>query len=214
MSIGRRHEIRSNRIRDASRKDPVDLHHCGAIDFPARDLGERIQLMGLTRAPQFDAAFRPVERPPQCQMNHAFVVVRLRKAVELGNSVEILMKAPPVFSQAPPTVTSLLLVFKVPWVMVMVEVAVMVSAMIQGPVPFKVTLLKGFPWEAMVCEPPEVKVTVASVVVKVPRVVRQLPATLISLPLPFNNPWESVTVEMTVMVSCRTQEPPTPLKVM
>src|ERR1700719_1824247 len=48
----RRHEFRPDRIGDRLAQDPIDLGLGGRIEPPARHPVDRLQLIGMTRAPQ------------------------------------------------------------------------------------------------------------------------------------------------------------------
>jgi hypothetical protein len=50
-TIGRSHELRTDRIPDRLPQDLVDLRHGGAVDPPAGDVGDRLELIGASRAP-------------------------------------------------------------------------------------------------------------------------------------------------------------------
>src|SRR5580704_15133096 len=88
----RRHELRPDRIRDGARKDRVDLAHGVGIDAPAHDLTRRRELIGPSRTPQRHAAARPVEHPPQRQVDDPLAEALSRKAIERLDRLQVLGK--------------------------------------------------------------------------------------------------------------------------
>src|SRR5258708_39708157 len=92
------------------------------------------------------------------------------------------------------------------------ELRVMESCMIQGRAPFKMMLTNGLPLERIFWMLPAVKVTVETLV-KAPPLLSQAPPTTTSLLLVLKAPWVMVMVDVTVIVSCRTQVPPALLNV-
>jgi hypothetical protein len=85
----RRHEFRSDRIADAIGEDTVDLHQCIAVQLPAHDVGERIELIGMLGAPQRDTKRLLIEHPPHRQIKDTLAVLLTRERITaLGARLE------------------------------------------------------------------------------------------------------------------------------
>src|SRR5205807_238786 len=74
---------------DRFAQNPIDLGLGGGIELPTRQFVDRLQLIGMTRAPQRrgDAL---VEYPADRQMNDAFAETILGETIELLHGGEIL----------------------------------------------------------------------------------------------------------------------------
>src|SRR6516225_11776450 len=85
----RRHEFGADRIADRCGEDVIDLRLGGHIEVPAAHLVNRIQLAGVTRAPQRrgDAL---TEHPANRQMDHSLVEALLGELIEPRHGSEIL----------------------------------------------------------------------------------------------------------------------------
>jgi len=78
---------------DALGHDAVDLRQRGGIEFPAHDLGDRIELIGVAGAPERDAERLLVEHPAHRQMQDALAVILAGEGVEPRDRIEILLEA-------------------------------------------------------------------------------------------------------------------------
>ena len=92
-TIGRRHELRANRIFDSLLQNLVDLSHRGAVDAPADGCRDRRELVGPTGAPQGDIPFAAIEHPSHGEMDHSPAEAILREPVEFLDRGEVLRKS-------------------------------------------------------------------------------------------------------------------------
>src|ERR1700732_3063282 len=83
------HEFRPDWIGDRFAQDPVDLSLDGRIKPPARHLVDRLQLVGMTRAPQ-RRCYTLIEHPADRQVNDALAEPFLRESIEPLHGGEIL----------------------------------------------------------------------------------------------------------------------------
>src|SRR5580700_810570 len=87
----RSHELRANRIGDRLLQDPIDLGLGGDIEPPARYPVDRLQLIGMTRAPQ-RRGNTLVEHPTDRHLNDALAETVLGEPIEPLHGGQILRK--------------------------------------------------------------------------------------------------------------------------
>src|SRR6202011_5281339 len=75
------HEFRPDWIGDRFAQDPVDLSLDGRIKPPAGQLVDRLQLVGMTRAPQ-RRCYTLIEHPADRQVNDALAEALLSEPIE------------------------------------------------------------------------------------------------------------------------------------
>src|SRR5580658_6390422 len=77
----RRHELRADRIGDRFAQDPIDLSFGRGIEPPASHLVDRLQLIGMARAPQ-RRGDTLIEHPADSQLNNVLAETLLSELVE------------------------------------------------------------------------------------------------------------------------------------
>jgi hypothetical protein len=90
--VGRRHELRSDRIGDCVAEDALDLGHCRGVDAPAHGLADSRQLIGSPRTPQGDIRIAAIEHPTNREMDDPFAVVIVCKSIKCLDRGKILRK--------------------------------------------------------------------------------------------------------------------------
>src|SRR5271163_1221232 len=85
----RRHEFRADRIGDRFAQNPIDLSLGRGIEPPASHLVDRLQLTGMTRAPQ-RRGYTLIEHPADGELDNVLAEALLSELVEPLHRREIL----------------------------------------------------------------------------------------------------------------------------